>query len=159
MDYDLSVAIGRQPDAVYALLADVQRYIHHPGSPIPQMEKLPDGPTTVGTRWREVVRLATFVTMTVWSEVTAAEPGRRLDLTFRGPGMTGSIVYSIEPSDGGCVLRQRETLTPHGPLRLVAGPMERILAPRLRQRLEDIRQLLEREGEGRGESVSGDQPG
>ncbi len=149
MDYDISVTISRPPEAVYALLADVQLYIHHPGSPIPEMEKIPAGTTKVGTRWREVVRLAPFVTMTMWSEVTAIEPGRRLEESFRGPWMTGHLAYSIEPSEGGCVLYQRETLTPHGPLRLLAGPMDRMLRPKVTSRLDAIRDLLEREGDER----------
>lgn len=69
MDYDLSVTICRPPDVVYATLADIQRYVQ-PGSPVPEMEKIPPGPTTVGTRWREVIRLAPFLTMTIWSEAT-----------------------------------------------------------------------------------------
>mgnify|MGYP001822612452 FL=1 len=128
------------------MLADVQRYVDHPGSPIPEMEKIPAGPTTVGNRWREIVRLAPFITMTVLSEVTDIEPGRRLDETFSCPWMIDSISYSIEPDDGGSLLRQRETLTPHGPLRLVAGVMNRLLEPRPRARLEAIRELLEHEG-------------
>jgi len=144
MDYDISVTIRRPPEDVFAFLADVQDYIQ-PGSPVPEMEKIPAGPTTVGTRWRELVRLAPFLTMTVWSEVTAIEPGWRLELSFRGPGMTGWILYSIEPNEGGCVLRQRETLTPHGPLRLVAGPVDRMLRPRITERLEAIRDGLERQ--------------
>ncbi len=144
MDYDLSITIRKPPEAVYAVLADVQDYIHVvPGSPIPEMEKIPPGPTSVGTRWREVVRLLPFLTMTMWSEATEVVPGRRLLETFHGPWMTGRIAYEVEPTVNGSVLRQRETLTAHGPLRLVAGRMDRMLRPRLVARLEAIRNLLE----------------
>jgi len=143
MDYDLSVNIHRPPDVVYAVLADIQRYID-PDSPVPVMEKIPAGPTTVGTRWREVIRLGPSLTMTMWSEVTAIEPDRRLEERFRGPWITGRLVYSIEPNEGGCVLRQQQTITPHGPLRLVAGPMNRMFWPRVTARLESIRDGLER---------------
>jgi hypothetical protein len=143
MQYDLSIAIHRPPEAVYAVLADVQDYIHGPGSPVPEMEKIPPGPTVVGTRWREVVRLLPFVTMTMWSEVTDVVPGRRLGETFHGPWMTGRITYEIDPTPDGSILRHRETLQPHGPLRLLAGPMDRMLRPRIEARLEDIRELLE----------------
>ncbi len=146
MQYDISVTIRRPRDSIFAVLADVQDYIHRPGSPIPEMEKIPPGETEVGTRWREVVRLLPFVTMTMWSTVTALDPGRRLEESFRGPAMTGHIVYSLEPTDAGTVLRQRETLTPHGLLRLLAGPMDRMLRPRLAARLEAIKALLEEPG-------------
>lgn len=142
MEYDLSVTIRRPPAAVFALLADVQDHIH-PGSPVPVMEKIPPGPTRVGTRWREVVRLAPFVSMTIWSEVTAFEPGRRLEETFRGPWLRGSLAYTIEPLPEGCRLRQRQTLNPHGPLRLMARLMGRMFRPRMAARLESIRAGLE----------------
>ena len=144
MDYDLSVTIRRTPDVVYAALADIQRFID-PDSPIPEMEKVPAGPTTVGTRWREVIRLGPLLTMTMWSEVTAIEPDRRLEERFRGPWITGRLVYSIEPTDGGCVLRPQQTITPRGPLRLVAGPMDRMFRPRVTARLGVIRDGLERD--------------
>ena len=144
MEYDLSVTIGRPPEAVWSVLTEIQDYIHAPGSPVPEMEKIPSGPTKVGTRWREVVRLAPGVTMTMWSQVIAIEPNHRLEESFRGPWMSGVLRYTIAPRDGGSVLRQRETVTPHGPLRLVAPLMDRMLGPRLVVRLQDIRTLLER---------------
>jgi hypothetical protein len=107
------------------------------------MEKIPPGPTGAGTRWREVVRLLPFVTMTMWSDVVETVPGRRLAETFRGPWMTGRLTYEIEPTAGGSVLRQVETLTPQGPLRLVAGQMDRMLRSRLEARLRAIRDILE----------------
>lgn len=145
MEFDLSIPIRRSPEAVYAVLADIQRYAGGTGSPVPEMEKIPPGETRIGTRWREVVRLLPFRTMTVWSEVVAAVPGRRLTETFHGPWMTGRLAYEIEPTPDGAVLHQRETLTPHGPLRLMAGRMERMLRPRLIARLAAIRDLLEKE--------------
>ncbi len=148
MDFDISVTIRRPPAVVYAMLADVQDYATGPGSPVPEMEKIPPGPTEVGTRWREVVRLAPGVTMTVWTTATLVAPPNRLHLLFHGPWMSGLIAYSFDAHDGACVLRLQETLTPHGPLRLVAGPMSRMLGARLVWRLEAIRARLEREGEG-----------
>jgi hypothetical protein len=143
MEYDLSIPIPRPPEAVYAVLADIQNYIQGPRSPVPEMEKIPAGPTRVGTRWREVVRLLPFVTITMWTEVADVVQGRRLSSTFHGPLMTGRLTYEIEPTADGSVLRQRETLTPGGPLRLVAGLMDRMLRPRLVARMEAIRDLLE----------------
>lgn len=145
MDYDLAVTIRRPSGTVWPILDDIQDHIHAPGSPVPEMEKIPPGPVRVGTRWREVVRLLPGLTMTMWSEVTAVEAGHVLEETFRGPWMSGRIRYEIEPVAGGCVLHQRETLTPHGPLRVVAGPMDRMLRPRLEARLHDIRDLIEAE--------------
>lgn len=143
MDFDLAVTIRRSPATVWALLDDVQDHVHRPGSPVAEMEKMPPGPVRVGTRWREIVRLAPFLAMTVTSEVTAVETGRRLEERFNGPWMSGRIVYEIEPIEGGSRLRQHETWTPHGPLRLAGGIMGRMLSVRLTARLAAIREVLE----------------
>jgi hypothetical protein len=145
IDFDLRIAISCPPAAAFSMLADIQEHIHAPGSPVPEMEKIPPGPTAVGTRWREVVRLAPFLTMTMWTEVTAIEPDHLLATTFHGPWMRGTLRYTIDPIETGCVLRQRETLTPIGPLRLASGLMDRLLRPRVTARLGAIREKLERE--------------
>ena len=158
MDYDVSVRIRRPPDVVYATLVDIQRYATAPGSPVSVMEKIPPGPTTVCTRWREVIRLGPFLTMTTWSEVTALEPSRRIEERFRGRGFTGTLRYTIEPVEGGCTLRQQQTITPRGLLRLFAGPMGRMFEPRMRGHLEAIRDGLEREVGPSSSPVSGASP-
>jgi hypothetical protein len=151
VDYDISVTIRRPPEVVYALLADVQDHATAPGSPVAEMEKIPSGPTAPGTRWREVVRLVPGVAMTMWSTATLVEPPRKLHLSFQGPLMSGVLAYSIDPVEGGCRLRMVETLTPHGPLRLVAGPMSRMLRRRLVRRFDAIRDGLEQEGAPRAD--------
>lgn len=144
MDYDISISIRRPPAAVFATLADIQRYVGA-GSPVPEMEKIPDGPTVVGTRWREVVRVAPHLTMTIWSEVTTIEADRLLAESFRGPWMHGTLRYTIEPTPTGCVVRQEQTITPIGPLRLGTRVMDRMFRPRVAARLESIRDGLEGE--------------
>jgi hypothetical protein len=141
--FDYSVMIRRSPDAVYAYLADVQDHAHAPGSPVCEMVKSPPGPTRAGTCWREVVRLAPLATITMLSEVTAADPGRRLAMTFRGPAMRGDLTYSLQPVERGTVLRQQESLTLVRPLRVLSRPVARMLGPRLADRLQDIRQQLQ----------------
>jgi hypothetical protein len=144
MHFDISVQIRRPAATVFAALADIQRYVD-PGSAVPEMEKIPVGPTVVGTRWREVVRLAPHVTMTIWSEVTAIESDRLLEETFHGPWMRGTLRYTIEPTPNGCFVHQEQTITPLGPLRLVSPVMDRMFRPRVAARLESIRDGLERD--------------
>lgn len=143
MDYDISVTIRRPPEVVFAALADTQRYANARGSPVLEMEKIPAGPTIVGTRWREVVRLTPHVTTTIWSEVADIEPGRLLAETFRGPWMQGTLRYTIEPTQTGCVVRQQQSIRLVGPLRLASGLMDRMFRPRVAARLESIRDGLE----------------
>jgi len=126
-----------------ALVSDVQRWAVGPGSPVAAMDKIPRGPTRVGTRWREVVRLGPWARMTVWSEVTAVEADRMLAERFWGAGMRGTLAYIIRPDDGHTVLRQQEHLDAVGWLRPFGGLIARILAPRLHRRLLAVRDLLE----------------
>jgi hypothetical protein len=142
VDFDLLVTVRRRPDEVIAFMADVQRYGDH--SPrVPEMEKIPAGPTCVGTRWREVVRLGPGLRMTVWSTATAYEPGRLLQLSFHASWMSGWLAYTVTPVPGGTLFRQRETLTPKGPLRLFDSQIGRMLGPSLIARLEAIRDQLD----------------
>ena len=144
MDFDLAITIRRPPAVVLAFFIDIQdRLDPSPSSPVPELEKVPAGPTTVGTRWREVVKLAPGVRMTVWSTVTAIEPGRLLAETFTSAWMHGTLEYTVSPTGNGTLLRQRETLTPKGPLRLFDRPIAAMLRPALVKRLEDVRDLLE----------------
>jgi len=146
MEFDESVPIARAPSEVFDFLADIQEAVPPSGSPVASMEKIPPGPTAVGTRWREVVRLGPWFTMTMWSEVTAIEPGRMLAERFWGGSMRGTLVYTLRPDDGQAVLRQQESLRAVGWLRPFGWLVGRMLRPRLHQRLLDIRTELERTG-------------
>jgi hypothetical protein len=147
VDFDLAITVRRPPPDVLAFFLDLQDHLDDsPSSPVPELEKIPAGPTRVGTRWREVVKLAPGVRMTVWSTATAIEPDRRLAETFTSSWMHGTLEYTVSPTGNGTLLHQRETLTPKGPLRLLDRPIAAMLRPALVQRLEDVRDVLEAEG-------------
>jgi hypothetical protein len=144
MRFDYSVIIRRPPPAVFAMLADVQDWgKEERAALVPVMEKITPGPTRVGTRWHEVVQLAPHLTMTVWSEIVAIEQDRLLDERFWAWWMRGRLEYTMTPTDGGTVLRQRERLEPRGPFRLVDGFIARQLGPAIEARLEAIGRMLE----------------
>jgi hypothetical protein len=81
--------------------------------------------------------------MTVWSEVATLEPGSRMTETFWSSWMRGTLDYTVVAEGRGTLLRQRETLTPKGPLRLFDRPIAAMLGPAVIRRLEAIRDLLE----------------
>ncbi len=143
MDFDESVRIARPAADVFAFLADIQAALE-PGTPVLEMEKIPPGPTRVGTRWREVVRLSPLHTMTIWSEVTAVEPDRFLAVRYQGGSMEGTLTYEIMPGDDVTILRQQESLVAVGWLRPLGWLVRRMLWPRVRDRLIGIRDDLER---------------
>jgi hypothetical protein len=143
VDFDLSVRIAAGRDDVFSLLADVQGSATGPGSPVLAMDKIPPGPTRVGTRWREVVRLGPLVHMTVWSQVTECVARQRLAMDFRSGGMRGWLCYFLAGDDSTTTLRQREHIELQGPLQVLDGVVRRVLEPRLVARLDEIRVLVE----------------
>lgn len=149
MHFDHAVTIHRSPSDIFALLADVHLYATPPGSPVAEMEKIPAGPTRVGTRWREVIKLGMGLRMTIWSEVDALEPDRLLSETWSGGNMRGILVYRIEESVAGTSLRETKTLEAVGWLRPFRRLIDRMLLPREYARLEEIAAMLDA-GQDRG---------
>jgi pimeloyl-ACP methyl ester carboxylesterase len=141
--FDLSVTIKRPPSAVFDLLADIQNEEPIPRRAAIRMVKDPPGPTTVGTHWHEQVRLAPGYWMHVESVVSDIEEPRLLGMDFWSLWFTGHLRYNIEPTADGSVLRQRETLRPRVFSRWLSPIIDRHLRPRLLQRLQEIRALLE----------------
>lgn len=141
--FDLSVAIRCPSSAVFALLADIQNAEPIPRRAAVRMIKEPVGPTMVGTCWHEHVRLVPGFWMHVESVVSDLEQPRLLGMDFWSPWFIGHLTYRIEPTADGSVLRQQETLRPHALLRWLTPVIERRLRPRLVQRLDDIKVLLE----------------
>lgn len=103
------------------------------------MDKLPPGPRRLGTRWREVLRLAPLVHRKVHSTVIALEADARLVIEFRQRGFTGSLAYPLRPDGAGTVLRQQQTLHPRPLMRPFAGVVRELFGPRLTSRLNDIK--------------------
>ena len=75
--------------------------------------------------------------------MTAVEPDRRFAETFVSGWMHGTLEYTVSATGDGTLLRQRETLTPKGLLRLFDRPIAAMLRPALVKRLEETRDLLE----------------
>ncbi len=143
LSYDLSVPVDVPPERVHALLADIQDLEPLPRADGVTMTKSPVGPTGVGTRWHERVRMAPGVWMRVESTVTAVRPPESLGMDFRTVWCRGHLTYTIEPTPTGCRLHQRETLVPRRRLPIPASWVDAQLRPRLLDRLADIREVAQ----------------
>lgn len=144
LDFDLSVRIAAPPANVFAMLADVQEHVDtRRGAGGVKMAKSPDGATAPGTRWHEEVRLLPGVWMRVDSVARIVEAPYRLVEDFRSSWFRGQLAYTVEPADGGTLLRQRESLRLRDPLCLTAQIVDRMLRPRLLERLANIRDMVE----------------
>lgn len=143
MYLELSISINRQPADVFAFLRDKDRYPQEEGSPVLVLEKTTPGPTGVGTCYREVVQMLPFYRGEILSEITRFEPPEYLEEDFRGAGMQGHLAYQFLPEKEGTKLIQRETLDYQGLLRFCEPVIRLMLDRRLRERLEDIKAVLE----------------
>ena len=107
------------------------------------MVKEPTGPTTIGTRWHEWVRVAPRCWLHVESVVSDVHEPYRLAMDFRSRWLTGHLTYDIEPAADGSILHHRETVRPRALVRWLSPFIERRMRPRLIERLADIKTILE----------------
>lgn len=141
--FDLAVAIGCPPAAVFALLADIQDFEPIPRSAMVRMVKEPTGPTAPGTRWHEQVRIAPGCWLHIENVVSETNAPSRLGIDFRSRLLTGHLTYVIEAAGEGSVLHHRETLHTHVLIRWLRPLIERRLRARSAERLTDIKTILE----------------
>jgi menaquinone-dependent protoporphyrinogen oxidase len=112
-ELDLSVMLRRPAQELFALLAEIQDAEPLPRRTAVRMEKDPSGPTAVGTRWHEAVRIVPGCWLRIESIVTEMEPPVRLGMDFTTRWFAGHLTYEIETTQDGCILHHRETLRPH----------------------------------------------
>ena len=143
MYFDISISIERTPADVFRFLRDKEKHPQEKGSPVLLLEKTTPGPAGVGTRYREVVQMLPFYRGTILSEITTFREYENLEEDFWGPGMHGHLIYQFRADRDRTILVQREVLHYHGILRLFEPLFSRLLGPRLRDRLDAIKALLE----------------
>ena len=143
MDFEFRAVIERPPAEVFAFFRDVDQHAGQEGSVVPVYDKVTSGPTGVGTRYREVIRLLPGITAEMRSEITRYEPERCLGYQFSGLGMDGDLAYEFEDVGPGTLVVQQQCLRPHGLLSLL-GPLIKLAFSRVAgDRLHDIKALLE----------------
>ncbi len=145
LSFDLSVGIKRPSAAVFALLADIQDYEPIPLEARVKMTKHPSTATRVGTRWKERVKIAPGLWMSIESVVTDIQPPSLLGMDFHSVWLYGHLAYTITPSGEGATLHQRETVHLRWPLRWFSTRVKGRLRARLSRRLAELRDLLEAE--------------
>ncbi len=143
MYFELSIWINRPPADVFAFLRDKDQYPQERGSPVLVLEKTTPGPAGVGTRYREVVRMLPCYQGEILSEITHYEPNEYLEEDFSVAGMRGHLAYQFLPETVGTTLVQRESLHYQGLLRFFEPLIGLVLERRLRERLADIKKVLE----------------
>ncbi|MBN1147257.1 MAG: SRPBCC family protein [Anaerolineales bacterium] len=138
-----SIDIRRPPEVVFDLLANIQDVQQSDDSPVLALDLITEGPPCLGSRYREVVQMMPLVKGEIISEITAFDPPRLLEMTWRGPGMTGTDRYELASIEDGATLYHKKCVSCPGVLRMLEPFMRIPLIPRLEERLEDIKRLLE----------------
>jgi hypothetical protein len=141
--FELTISIHRPPADVFAFLRDKDKYPQEEDSPVLLLEQTTSGLPGVGTCYREVVQMLPFYQGEILSTITRFEPNEHLEEDFRGAGMYGHLAYQFIPEQDGTKLIQRETLHYQGLLRFCEPVIKLLLHRRLRERLEDIKTVLE----------------
>jgi hypothetical protein len=141
--FELKISIDRPPADVFAFLRDKDKYPQEGDSPVLLLEQTTSGLAGVGTCYREVVQMLPFYQGEILSTITRFEPNLYLEEDFRGAGMYGHLAYQFIPEGEGTLLIQRETLHCQGLLKFCEPVIKLLLNRRLRERLEDIKAVLE----------------
>ncbi|MBE0410155.1 MAG: SRPBCC family protein [Anaerolineales bacterium] len=144
MYFELSISIDRPPAEVFAFLRDKDKHPQEKGSPVLLLEKTAPGEAGVGTCYREVVQMLPFYRGEILSEITRFEAHEHLEEDFWGAGMRGHLAYQFVSEGQGTRLIQKQGLHYQGVLRVFNPLIRLVLGRRLRERLEAIKEYLER---------------
>ena len=138
-----SIDILRPPEAVFDYLANIQDVKQEEGSPVLALDLTTPGPPRLGSRYREVVQMLPFFKGEIFSEITAFEPPRVLEMAWTAPGMKGTDKYELAVTHGGTTLKHTKNTVCLGALRLMEPLMRHALVPRLEDRLVAIKRKIE----------------
>jgi uncharacterized protein YndB with AHSA1/START domain len=139
---ELTVAIARPPEDVFALLTDVERVPDWQDS---ALESRCDGALRQGARIAERRRIMGHEIHTVL-EVTEYEPPRRLTLrTLEGP-VPFTVEHELSADGDGTSVRVRAEGKPSGKLRFAAPVVKHQAEHELRADFERLKDLLEADG-------------
>jgi uncharacterized protein YndB with AHSA1/START domain len=108
-----TVLIQRSPEEVFDYLSDPRNELEW-NPKVEIMEKLTDGPTGVGTKWRAKWTKSKVVTL----ECVEYDRPQRWRFVNDGP-VTVDLTITLAPESGGTRLSSRFDATPHGFFRLV----------------------------------------
>ncbi len=114
MDFEDQILIAASADLVWSVYADVERWPEWTASTT-SVDFVVGTTLALGAKVRiRQPRLPTAV----W-EVTALDPGRSWTWEARGPGVHTTAFHTLEPGDGGVLVRQG--LSQAGPLGGIVG--------------------------------------
>ena len=137
MDFTEQVEIAAPPDAVWPVIADVERW-HEWTASITKIELL-DGELEPGARAR--IKQPKFPAV-VW-RVTKVEPGRYFEWENRSPGLYSVGGHRVEPTAGGASIATL-TISQQGPLAPLLGLLaDKLTRPYMEMEANGLKQRVE----------------
>jgi len=143
MNFELSISINCTQEKVFIFLRDKDQHIQESNSPVLVLDRITDLPVTVGTKYREVVKMLPFYKSEILSIITRYEPYVYLEEDFYSKGMKGHLAYQFIDNDGSTKLVQREKIFFSFPISLLNPVIKKVLNRKLLERLEEIKTELE----------------
>lgn len=138
---DLSVAIDRPVEQVFAFVRDIDKQNH--GDRVVTIERITTGSPRVGTQYRETVRMPFGRQGDLLIGITRLDPPHRLSTSLQGPAMRGEIAYTLTSGNEGTQLNLVEGISYTGwawPANLLG---RRALRNKVRRRLDGFKTQLE----------------
>ena len=143
MRIDESVVIDRPPEAVFALVADLERTPEWQGS-LDRIELETDGPIRAHTRGTEI-RSAGGRRLESQFEVTELEPGRRLAISTRSGTAEADATFDVVATDRGTRVTSTVDLRLRGVLRFIEAGLRGRIEQQTRDDLARLKRLAEGE--------------
>jgi hypothetical protein len=146
MEIQHSIHIDRSRSEVFKFMSDMRNHPREEGSDVLLAEKISEGEIGVGTRFRDVVRMLTFLNVNFYNEITRFETDGQIEITWHGGGMEGVLRLHFDHHQGGTLLKVEEIINPKGVMKLVAPMIEGNFREMWEKRLHGIERELTSQG-------------
>jgi uncharacterized protein YndB with AHSA1/START domain len=140
---EVSTRIQRPVDAVFAILADIDRLPEWVGSVVAS-EKTSSGPVAVGTTIRQDLKIVGR-RQEGWVEVTNYDPPHRLEQRFTTGPVHGTMRYSLTALDGATKVLQEVEAEFGGSLRPPDSIVASVMKSEFQADLDRLKLLIEKE--------------
>ena len=139
IDLTIDTPIARDAAGVFGYITDPELL---PTWQTTTLSSVPDGPMGVGTRLREIHRAPGGKELASVAEVTEYVPGRAFALHVI-EGTPVDLRITLEPRDGGTLMRFHAFGRLTGVLRLAQPLLQRVLKRQFARQCETLKRILE----------------
>ena len=140
IQHEVTIHLNKPVEQVFAFLTDTSKLSTWQSNLI-KSEQLTEGPLRTGSRFREVRRINNKETE-IQGEITALEPNKRLE-TKTASKPQAMVSYSLDPEQGGTLLRYKFILITSGLMRLMEPMIASSIKKDTEVDFETLKRILE----------------